>query len=99
MRAVAAQTEGADTMPMGRRTYRGWTAYWPHQGDDVPVASPINGTSKLVASTTLTTVDWLNCRLIDAEHDLLDELNLLVSPGTVARNTGRRSVSVRAWWL
>ncbi len=118
MRAVAAQTEGADTMLMGRRTYQEWAAYWPLQGDDVPFASAINGISKLVASTTLATVDWQNCRLIDAdlvadvtvrkagtggdmavagspslvayllEHDLVDELNLLVHP--LALGHGRR---------
>ena len=47
-------------------------AFWPNQGDDVPLANEINGVRKLVASTTLQDVDWQNSELIqgDVPEDL-----------------------------
>ncbi len=68
---IASQMAAADTMLLGRRTYEEFAAYWADKGSDVELADEINNTPKLVASTTLKTVDWRNSRLIDgdvAEH-------------------------------
>ena len=62
--AVTAQMAAADTMLLGRRTYEDFASFWPNQGSDVPMADQMNGTPKLVASTTLTSVDWQNSTLI-----------------------------------
>jgi dihydrofolate reductase len=60
--ALAAGMQTADTLLLGRRTYQEWSAYWPTS--DLPAAGWINGTPKLVASTTLTSVDWANSELV-----------------------------------
>ena len=68
---IASQMAAADTMLLGRRTYEEFAAYWADKGSDVELADQINNTPKLVASTTLTTVDWRNSSLIEgdvAEH-------------------------------
>ncbi len=68
---IASQMAAADTMLLGRRTYEEFAAYWADQGSDVELADEINNTPKLVASTTLKTVDWRNSSLIEgdvAEH-------------------------------
>jgi dihydrofolate reductase len=61
---VSDQLAASDTMLLGRRTYEEFAAFWPGQGDDVPLAAEINGVRKLVASTTLQDVDWQNSELI-----------------------------------
>ena len=71
-RIVTDQLASTDTMLLGRRTYEEFAAFWPNQGDDVPLASEINGVRKLVASTTLEAVDWQNSELIDG--DTADDL-------------------------
>lgn len=66
------QTLGASmaetgTILLGRRTYQEFAGYWPHQGSDVPFADYLNSTPKLVASTTLTSLDWGNSTLLGAD--------------------------------
>jgi len=69
---VSDQLAASDTMLLGRRTYEEFAAFWPNQGNDVPLANEINGVRKLVASTTLQDVDWQNSELIagDVPEDL-----------------------------
>lgn len=69
---VGDQIASSDTMLLGRRTYEEFAAFWPNQGDDVPMAKEINGVRKLVASTTLNAVEWQNSELI--EGDVADDL-------------------------
>lgn len=84
---VTSQMEAADTMLLGRRTYEAFAAYWPAQGSDVPLADRMNGTPKLVASTTLTAVDWQNSTLI--EGDVATALrSLKAQPGKDISITG-----------
>ena len=64
---VSDQMAASDTMLLGRRTYEEFAAFWPNQGDDVPLAKEINGVRKLVASTTLDSVDWQNSELIQGD--------------------------------
>jgi dihydrofolate reductase len=86
-RSVAAQMGAADTMLLGRRTYEEFAAYWPNQGSEVPFAEQMNSTPKLVASTTLKTVEWQNSTLISG--NLVDELTKLKEqPGKNISITG-----------
>lgn len=69
---VTDQMTASDTMLLGRQTYEEFAAFWPNQADHVPLAADINGVRKLVASTTLNSVDWQNAELIqgDVAEDL-----------------------------
>ena len=65
--AVAAQAAQSDTMLLGRRTYEDFAAYWPNESSEEPFADVMNNTPKLVASTTLDTVEWQNSTLIEGD--------------------------------
>ena len=54
----------AEVHLLGRVTYEGFAAYWPHQTGDM--ADTMNGTTKYVVSGTLTSADWQNSTLIPA---------------------------------
>jgi dihydrofolate reductase len=69
---IGAQLAAADTMLLGRRTYEVFAAFWPDRGSDVELADQINGMQKLVASTTLQSVEWRNSTLI--KGDVAEEL-------------------------
>jgi dihydrofolate reductase len=85
--AVAAQAEAADTMLLGRRTYEEFASYWPNQSSEEPFADVMNGTPKLVASTTLTSVEWQNSTLI--EGDVVEALKRIKEqPGKAISITG-----------
>jgi dihydrofolate reductase len=56
--AVGAQMAATDTLLLGRRTYEEFAAYWPTADD--PFADFLNNTPKLVATTTLRTLEWQN---------------------------------------
>jgi dihydrofolate reductase len=68
---VGAQMAAADTMLLGRRTYEEFASYWPTSQD--PFAEVMNGTPKLVASTTLDRLDWQNSTLL--RGDIREELS------------------------
>lgn len=85
--SVGRTMGSSDTMLLGRKTYEGFAAYWPQQGDDVPMAAEMNAMPKLVASTTLQSVEWQNSTLI--EGDVAEELTRLKSqPGKNIGITG-----------
>ena len=70
---ITSNMESSDTMLLGRRTYQEWAEYWPDKiAEDDPFAGYINSTPKLVASTTLKTLEWANSTLI--EGDVVEEL-------------------------
>jgi dihydrofolate reductase len=87
-RAVDAQIAASDTMLLGRQTYQEFAQYWPQQGSDVELADVMNDRPKLVASTTLDSVDeWQNSTLI--KGDLAEELTKLKQqPGKNISITG-----------
>jgi dihydrofolate reductase len=70
--AVGSQMAAADTMLLGRRTYEDFASYWADKGSDVEFADVMNNTPKLVASTTLQSVEWQNSTLI--RGDVAQEL-------------------------
>ena len=85
--AVASQMAASDTMLLGRRTYEEFAGYWANQGSEVEFADQINQTPKLVASTTLTSVDWQNSTLI--RGDVAQELRRIKrEPGKDISITG-----------
>lgn len=51
----------------GRRTYEKLAAFWPHQGDDNPMARQLNQAPKHVATRTLTELDWHGAVVLDGE--------------------------------
>ena len=65
--AVASQAAQSDKMLLGRRTYEDFAGYWPNQPSEEPFADVMNNTPKLVASTTLDTVEWQNSTLIKGD--------------------------------
>ncbi len=84
---IGSQMAAADTMLLGRRTYEVFAAYWPDKGSEVELADQINATPKLVASTTLESVEWRNSSLI--KGDVAEELRRLKQePGTDISITG-----------
>ena len=85
--AVGAQMAESDAMLLGRQTYQEFAAYWPNQPSDAPMAELMNTTPKLVASTTLDTVDWKNSSLL--RGSLVEELTKLkLQPGKNMNITG-----------
>lgn len=85
--SVGAQMEAADTMLLGRLTYQGFAEYWANAGPEVEMAEYMNATPKLVASRTLTSVEWQNSTLI--EGDVAEELTKLkAQPGKNISITG-----------
>ncbi|SEK66431.1 dihydrofolate reductase family protein [Nonomuraea pusilla] len=61
---VGRQMQEADAMLLGRRTYEEFASHWPHQDSSDPIAGHMNGTTKYVVSTTLTSLDWQNSTLV-----------------------------------
>jgi len=52
-KAMLAGIAQADTVLLGRRTYLEFAQLWPGQSSDVPMASFLNNTPKVVVSATL----------------------------------------------
>jgi dihydrofolate reductase len=63
---LGTQFGGSDTLLLGRRTYEEWAAFWPHQSSEIPFATYMNQTPKVVVSTTLKELAWGNSRLINS---------------------------------
>ena len=51
----------------GRKTYEKMVAFWPTQPDENPMAAHLNATPKYVATRTLSSLEWSNSRVLDAE--------------------------------
>src|SRR3982750_3521717 len=54
----------ADAILLGRRTYLEFAEIWPPMGDSNPMAAFMNNTSKYIASSVLTDLEWANSILI-----------------------------------
>ncbi|WP_238012030.1 dihydrofolate reductase family protein [Dactylosporangium sp. AC04546] len=63
--SIKSRRDATDVLLLGRNTYQEFAAIWPGQHGEV--ADFMNGTPKLVASTTLTSVDWSGAGLIDGD--------------------------------
>ncbi|MFG3417578.1 dihydrofolate reductase family protein [Micromonospora sp. NPDC048063] len=74
---AGAQTEAADALLMGRRTYDGFAAAWPNMDESDPStgAAYFNNVKKYVASTTLTDPEWKNSEVL--RGDLIEAVTAL----------------------
>jgi dihydrofolate reductase len=63
--SIKARRDATDSMLLGRNMYQEFAAIWPAQSGEV--ADFMNNTPKLVASTTLTSLDWAGSTLIDGD--------------------------------
>lgn len=83
--SIKSRRDATDTLLLGRNMYQEFAAIWPGQTGEV--ADFMNNTPKLVASTTLTSVDWSGSTLIDG--DVVAALNVLKKqPGRNITITG-----------
>jgi dihydrofolate reductase len=85
-----ASLRRAGTHIMGRVTYEQMAAHWPDATGDYAVL--MNGTPKVVFSTTLPTADWASSRI--ARGDLAEEIAALKreSGGEIMAHGGARFV-------
>jgi dihydrofolate reductase len=63
------QTDAADALIMGRKTYEGFASAWPNMDESDPTtgASYFNSVKKYVASTTLTDPEWNNSEVLQGD--------------------------------
>ena len=63
-----AETDGGDTILLGRVTYEGFAQAWPPQGDDeASGARYFNNVEKIVVTKTLTDLDWNNSFVLQGD--------------------------------
>src|SRR5918993_3321005 len=81
----AANAKGmaaSDAMLLGRATYQGLAAFWPHQPGGTPMVDYINSVPKFVVSTTLEDpLEWNNSTLIDGNEFAEEIAELKRQPG------------------
>ncbi len=65
--------ERADTLMLGRKTYQGFAAYWPHAPEnpeapevDKVIGAKFNAMEKVVFSRTLESAEWEGTRILPA---------------------------------
>lgn len=64
---IAADYARLDALLLGRKTYEIFAPYWQQAPASNPFTKLLNEKPKYVASRTLTSVDWNNSKLLDAE--------------------------------
>ena len=84
--AVGSMIAAQDAMLLGRVTYEGFAAHWPHQTGEL--ADTMNGTAKYVVSGTLESADWQNTTLIPAAGAFAEIAELKQGPGQNIGMTG-----------
>lgn len=62
-----AEVFDAASVLLGRVTYDGFAAVWPHVKDEAGFADRINAMPKHVVSNTLETADWSNTTIISGD--------------------------------
>jgi dihydrofolate reductase len=63
--SIKSRRDATGTLLLGRTMYQEFAKTWPGQSGEV--ADFMNNTPKLVASTTLTSVDWTGATLIEGD--------------------------------
>lgn len=84
---IFSQMNANDSLLMGRVTYEGFAAFWPHVPESDPFSARMNGMTKYVVSTTLDRVDWKHSELV--KGDLAEAITALKArPGSDIGMTG-----------
>ncbi len=84
--AVGSMIAAQDAMLLGRVTYEGFAAHWPHQTGEM--ADTMNGTAKYVVSGTLRSADWQNSTLVPAASAFAEIAELKQQQGQNIGMTG-----------
>jgi dihydrofolate reductase len=59
---------GGDTLLLGRKTYQGFAATWPQQGDDEASGGKyFNNVEKIVVTKTLSNLEWNNAHVLQGD--------------------------------
>lgn len=73
-RQASEQLNRADTILVGRVTYKAMAKYWPRKAmdltfprEDIAFAGMMNGHTKIVFSNTLAKLDWVNSKLVSGD--------------------------------
>ncbi|MFC6733976.1 MULTISPECIES: dihydrofolate reductase family protein [unclassified Haladaptatus] len=61
------QSDGVDSLLLGRKTYEIFAGHWPHVDDADPMAAKLNSMPKYVASRTIDSVEWNNSTLLEGD--------------------------------
>ena len=83
--AIGAGVDRMDALLLGRKTYDIFASYWPHQGDDEPIAAAFNALPKFVVSRSLTDPAWEGTTALSdvaevrALKDRFDEIHMFGS--------------------
>lgn len=79
---ATGQLKRADTILLGRVTYKAMSKYWPlvaldpcSPRQDLAFAGMMNSYHKIIFSTTLESADWSNSTVV--QHDISKEVGLL----------------------
>jgi dihydrofolate reductase len=64
-RSIKARRDATEILLLGRRMYEEFAAIWPGQSGEI--ADFMNNTPKLVATTTLTSVDWAGATILSGD--------------------------------
>ncbi|MGN9810964.1 dihydrofolate reductase family protein [Micromonospora sp. BQ11] len=66
---AGSQTDAADALLLGRKTYEGFASAWPNMDESDPStgAAYFNNVKKWVASTTLTDPEWKNSEVLQGD--------------------------------
>jgi dihydrofolate reductase len=92
---MVRQTSTASTVLLGRKNYEGFGGYWPAVAADESadprdrtLARWLDSVEKVVFSTSLTSVDWSNSRLADAEPaDIVRQLRKADGGDIIVQNS------------
>lgn len=87
-----AEAQSAQALLLGRKTYEGFAASWPHVQDSF--SDHMNKIPKYVVSTTLKKLSWNNSHLIST--DLVSEVANLkeIYPGNIVVHGSRTLINV-----
>src|SRR5689334_7925656 len=79
---TSEQLSEADTIVLGRVTYKGMAAYWPHRSidlcaprQDVDFTDMMNSYTKVVFSKTMKRASWNNSKII--KSNIAEAINVL----------------------
>ena len=88
---IGAGIDRMDALLLGRKTYDIFAGFWPHRGDDDPIAVTFNALPKFVVSRSLTDPGWQGTTALSdvadvaALKDRFDDIHV-VGSGDLARS-------------